>query len=381
MESLVIDSAFWRDRRVFLTGHTGFKGSWLSLMLSRLDARTVGYALAPPTEPALFRLASVGAVIEDRRGDITDLDALMSAMIAAEPEIIIHMAAQPLVRQGYADPVATYRTNIMGSVNVLEAARSTPGVKVIVNVTTDKCYDNRDWVWGYRETDGLGGRDPYSSSKACAELVTAAYRASFLAESGVAVATARAGNVVGGGDFAADRILPDAVRAFTAGQALEVRFPKAVRPWQHVLEPLSGYLMLAEQAFRHGGDFADAWNFGPGGESERDVEALLGRLIKAWGPDAHWAPDRNAQKPEAHLLRLDTTKSREKLNWRPLLDFDDMVAWTAEWYRAHARGDDMRALTLQQVDAYLALHQIFPLASPADAIATEDHEYAAQRIA
>ena len=356
MENLVIDSSFWRGRRVFLTGHTGFKGSWLSLMLSRLDARTTGYALAPLTDPALFDILQVADVIEDRRGDVDDLDALRSAMVEADPEIVIHMAAQPLVKLGYADPVLTYRTNVMGVVHVLEAARVCDSVKVVLNVTTDKCYDNRDWIWGYRETDALGGRDPYSNSKACAELVTAAYRASFFGE-GVAVATARAGNVVGGGDFAADRILPDAVRAFTEGRPLDVRFPKAVRPWQHVLEPLSGYLMLAEQAFRHGPDFADSWNFGPGADSERDVEALLTKFIAAWdqgeSSGARWTPDRAAHKHEANLLRLDTTKAREKLGWRPRLGFDEMVDWTARWYRAHARGADMRALTFEQIDAFL----------------------------
>ena len=356
MENLVIDSSFWRGRRVFLTGHTGFKGSWLSLMLSRLDARTTGYALAPPTDPALFDILQVADVIEDRRGDVDDLDALRSAMVEADPEIVIHMAAQPLVKLGYADPVLTYRTNVMGVVHVLEAARVCDSVKVVLNVTTDKCYDNRDWIWGYRETDALGGRDPYSNSKACAELVTAAYRASFFGE-GVAVATARAGNVVGGGDFAADRILPDAVRAFTEGRPLDVRFPKAVRPWQHVLEPLSGYLMLAEQAFRHGPDFADSWNFGPGADSERDVEALLTKFIAAWDQGesrgARWTPDRAAHKHEANLLRLDTTKAREKLGWRPRLGFDEMVDWTARWYRAHARGAYMRALTFEQIDAFL----------------------------
>jgi CDP-glucose 4,6-dehydratase len=381
MESLVIDSSFWRRRRVFLTGHTGFKGSWLSLMLARLNAETTGYALAPPTDPALFDILQVADVIEDRRGDVDDLDALRSAMVEADPEIVIHMAAQPLVKLGYADPVSTYRTNVMGVVHVLEAARVCKSVKVVLNVTTDKCYDNRDWIWGYRETDALGGRDPYSNSKACAELVTAAYRASFFGE-GVAIATARAGNVVGGGDFAADRILPDAVRAFTEGRPLDVRFPKAVRPWQHVLEPLSGYLMLAEQAFRHGADFAEGWNFGPGGDSEQDVEALLTRFIEAWGQGARWTPDRCAHKHEANLLRLDTTKAREKLGWRPLLDFNEMVDWTARWYRAHARGADMRALTYDQIDAYLG--QRVRLTSPFTAPALrgdQDRQDAAQRIA
>lgn len=375
-----MDPAFWLDRRIFLTGHTGFKGSWLSLMLSQLGARAVGYALAPPTSPSLFDIAAVGDCIEDRRGDIADLAALEAAMIAAEPEIVIHMAAQPLVREGYADPVATYRTNVMGSVNVLQAVRSTPSVKVALIVTTDKCYEDNDGAGAYRETDRLGGADPYSSSKACAEIVTSAYRTSFLAERGVIVATARAGNVIGGGDFAADRIVPDAVRAFTAGCNLEVRFPRAIRPWMHVLESLSGYLTLAERAFSQGADFADAWNFSPGGETQRDVQTLLQRFIQAWGDGAHWTPDRKPQRREAAILRLDATKARDRLGWRPLLGFEEMVDWTAEWYRAHMRGADMRALTLQQIDAYRRA-QATALQAAAKAEACEEKRDATERIA
>lgn len=374
MESVVIDSSFWRRRRVFVTGHTGFKGAWLSLMLARLNAETTGYALAPPTHPSLFELLSVGDTLEDVRGDINDFESLRRAMVAADPEIVIHMAAQPLVKQGYADPVGTFQTNVMGCVHVLEAARACSKLKAVVNVTTDKCYDNRDWIWGYRETDRLGGRDPYSNSKACAELVTASYRASFFAR-GATIATARAGNVIGGGDFAADRILPDAVRAFRAGRPVEVRAPKSVRPWQHVLEPLSGYLMLAEQAARHGEKFSDGWNFGPGADSEQDVEALLTRFMAAWGPEATWLPDRAAHPHEAGLLRLDASKAREKLGWKPLLTFDETVEWTALWYRAHADGANMRAQTFEQIDAYLG--QRVRLTSPFDA--RDEHE--AQRIA
>jgi len=387
MEGVVIDSGFWRRKRVFLTGHTGFKGAWLSLMLARLNAEVTGYALSPPTDPSLFDLLSVGDTLEDVRGDVNDLDALRRAMIAADPDIVIHMAAQPLVKLGYAEPVGTFQTNVMGSVHVLEAARACKNLKALVNVTTDKCYDNRDWLWGYRETDPLGGRDPYSTSKACAELVTAAYRASFFAR-GATIATARAGNVVGGGDFAADRILPDAVRAFTAGRPLDVRAPKSVRPWQHVLEPLSGYLMLAEQAARHGQSFADGWNFGPGPDSERDVEALLTRFMAAWGPEARWNPDRAAHPHEAGLLRLDASKAREKLGWTPLLSFDETVEWTARWYRDFSRGADIRALTFQQIDAYLgqrvkltspfSAHALDAAQAPETAQETSD---AAQRLA
>ncbi|WP_244594149.1 CDP-glucose 4,6-dehydratase [Rhodoblastus sphagnicola] len=377
---MVIDSGFWRRKRVFVTGHTGFKGAWLSLMLARLNAETTGYALAPPTDPSLFDLLSVGDTLEDVRGDVNDLDRLRRVMIAADPEIVIHMAAQPLVKSGYADPVATFQTNVMGSVNVLEAARACPNLQALVNVTTDKCYDNREWLRGYRETDPLGGRDPYSNSKACAELVTASYRASFFAQ-GATIATARAGNVIGGGDFADNRILPDAVRAFAAGRPLDVRAPKAVRPWQHVLEPLSGYLMLAEQAARHGEAFADGWNFGPGPDSERDVEALITRFIAAWGPGARWTPDRAAHPHEAGLLRLDASKAREKLDWRPLLSFDEAVDWTARWYRAHATGADVRGKTFDQIDAYLGQRVRLTSPFPAHESGATQEQHAAERIA
>lgn len=357
MENLVITSSFWLGRRVFVTGHTGFKGSWLALMLSRLNARATGYALAPPTRPSLFALARAADHIEDWRGDVRDLEAVTQAMQAASPEIVIHMAAQPLVRESYVDPIGTYGANVMGTAHVLEAARATSGVKLVLVVTTDKCYENRDWVWGYRETDALGGHDPYSNSKACAELVAAAYRDSFLRARGVRVVTARAGNVIGGGDFAADRIIPDALRAFVAGRALKVRNPGAVRPWQHVLEPLSGYLSLIESVLtaspETGARLDGGFNFGPGPEAERSVEALLAHFISAWGKDARWERDGDDHPHEARLLRLDTAKAREFLRWAPLLDFGQATQWTAQWYRAFADGADMAETTLEQVDRYL----------------------------
>jgi CDP-glucose 4,6-dehydratase len=354
VENLVIASAFWLGKRVFVTGHTGFKGSWLSLMLSRLNARATGYALEPPSKPSLFQLAGVGEFIDDIRGDVTDLDHLRTAMTAVAPEIVIHMAAQPLVRAAYADPVATYNTNVMGTVNLLEAARASPSVRLVLIVTTDKCYQNNDWVWGYRETDTLGGHDPYSNSKACAELVTGAYRDSFFDPAmGVKIVSARAGNVIGGGDFAADRIIPDAVRAFVARRPLDIRNPDAVRPWQHVLEPLTGYLMLIETAMTGGEHIDGGWNFGPGPGSEQSVEALIARFIRAWGDGARWARDQGAHPREARLLRLDTSKAREVLKWSPLLDFAQTADWTAKWYRAFADRQDMLATTLAQVDAYL----------------------------
>jgi CDP-glucose 4,6-dehydratase len=378
MENLVISSAFWLGKRVFVTGHTGFKGSWLALMLSRLNARTTGYALAPPTRPSLFALADVAAHVDDRRGDVRDLDALHDAMRAAEPEIVIHMAAQPLVRESYADPVGTYATNVMGTVNVLEAARRVDSVRVVLVVTTDKCYENRDWVWGYRETDALGGHDPYSNSKACAELVTSAYRDSFFrAKSDVRVLSARAGNVIGGGDFAADRILPDALRAFVAGRPLMVRNPKAVRPWQHVLEPLSGYLLLVEKALTapaaRAGEFEGGFNFGPGPGSEQSVESLLAYFIAAWGRDARWEKDGDDHPHEARLLRLDTAKARDTLQWAPLLDFEQTSQWTAQWYRAFADKADILDMTFAQVDRYLG--QRVRLTSPfTDATKEIDHD-------
>jgi len=374
MENLVISSSFWLGKRVFVTGHTGFKGSWLALMLSRLNARATGYALAPPSTPDLFTLARVGAFIDDIRGDVTDLDHLRAAMSAVAPEIVVHMAAQPLVRAAYADPVGTYSTNVMGTVNVLEAARNAPSVRLVLIVTTDKCYENRDWVWGYRETDALGGHDPYSNSKACAELVTGAYRDSFFnGESEARILSVRAGNVVGGGDFAADRIVPDAVRAFLGGRALMVRNPRAVRPWQHVLEPLAGYLMLVEKALTDANLEGGGWNFGPGPGSERRVDELLARFAAAWGEGARWTHDEGAHPHEARLLRLATSKARETLGWSPLLDFDDTARWTAQWYRAFADRRDPLDATLMQVDRYLG--QRVRLTSPFTSENSEDMKH------
>ncbi len=378
----MISSAFWLGKRVFVTGHTGFKGSWLSLMLSRLNARATGYALAPPTRPNLFTLARVAEHIDDIRGDVRDLETLATSMQAAAPEIVIHMAAQPLVRESYLDPVGTYATNVMGTVNTLEAARRTESVRLVLVITTDKCYENRDWVWGYRETDALGGHDPYSNSKACAELVTGAYRDSFFrARRTVRILSARAGNVIGGGDFAADRILPDALRAFVAGRALKVRNPDAVRPWQHVLEPLAGYLMLAEKALCAGPERADefdgGYNFGPGPGSEQTVAALLTRFISAWGAGASWERDGDSHPHEARLLRLDTAKARDVLEWSPLLDFDQTTQWTAQWYRAFVDRADMTETTLKQVDRYLG--QRVRLTSPFTPEFAKDMEHDGRR--
>jgi CDP-glucose 4,6-dehydratase len=372
VESVVISSAFWLGRRVFLTGHTGFKGSWLALMLSQLNAQVTGYALEPPTQPSLFDLAQLHTHLHDVQGDVRDAGGLAAAMREADPEIVIHMAAQPLVKAGYTDPAGTFATNVMGTVNTLEAARGCRDLRAVVVVTTDKCYENHGGASAFLESDALGGYDPYSNSKACSELVASCYRDSFFRQAGVALATARAGNVIGGGDFAADRIVPDAVRAFVAGRSLQVRRPDAVRPWQHVLEPLYGYLLLAEQVFNAGDEFAEGWNFGPGPGNERNVEALITRFMDAWGPGAEWAPDRTPHPHEAPVLRLDVSKAASRLGWSCQLDFDETIVWTADWYRMVADGADAQEMTLRQIQAYLG--QRLRLTSPfsKDAMETAD---------
>jgi CDP-glucose 4,6-dehydratase len=372
VESVVISSAFWLGRRVFLTGHTGFKGSWLALMLSQLNAQVTGYALDPPTQPSLFDLAQLHTHLHDVRGDVRDAGGLAAAMREADPEIVIHMAAQPLVKAGYTDPAGTFATNVMGTVNALEAARGCRDLRAVVVVTTDKCYENHGGAAAFLESDALGGYDPYSNSKACSELVASCYRDSFFRQAGVALATARAGNVIGGGDFAADRIVPDAVRAFMAGRSLQVRRPDAVRPWQHVLEPLYGYLLLAEQVFNAGDGFAEGWNFGPGPGNERNVEALITRFMDAWGPGAEWAPDRTPHPHEAPVLRLDVSKAASRLGWSCQLDFDETIAWTADWYRMVADGADAQEMMLRQIQAYVGQRLRLTSPFPKDAMEPAD---------
>lgn len=346
--------ALWNGRRVFVTGHTGFKGGWLCLWLRRMGAEVHGYALPPPTEPSLFAEARVERVLASHTiGDVRDADALGRAVRAARPEVVFHLAAQPLVRDSYRRPVETYEINVMGLVHLLEAVRATGGVKALVNVTSDKCYENREWTLGYREHDAVGGHDPYSSSKGCAELVTAAYRRSFLAEAGVAVATARAGNVVGGGDWASDRLVPDVLRAFDGGRALIVRSPGATRPWQHVLEPVSGYMMLAARLFEtNGAAFAEAWNFGPADDDARTVGWLVGR-VAARLPGLSWSTDSSAQPHEAACLRIDSTKARARLSWCPRWTVDTALDKTIDWHMAWRDGRDMHAVTLAQIDDYI----------------------------
>lgn len=350
-------STFWHGKSVFLTGHTGFKGGWLALWLQMLGAKVTGYALAPSTNPSLFHAAGVEGGLQSVIADIRDAARLTSAMRAAQPDVVFHLAAQPLVRASYREPVETFATNVMGTVNVLEAARGLDSVAGVVVITTDKCYENREWVYPYREVDALGGHDPYSASKACAELVTAAYRSSFAIPDGrPAIATARAGNVIGGGDWSEDRIVPDCIRALTRGESIAVRNPAAVRPWQHVLEPLAGYLALAEALLVNPGHYGRAWNFGPDNRSVLRVGQLVELLVQAWGQGAWHTPEQVAQPHEAHVLRLDISQSLEALPWRPIYDARTAIERTIDWYR-QAQGADASAvgnLCRQQIAAYLA---------------------------
>jgi CDP-glucose 4,6-dehydratase len=354
---MVLNPTFWQGKRVLLTGHTGFKGSWMSLWLQSLGAQVVGYALEPPTQPSLFEVARVGQGMNSVIGDIRDLAHLRALFDAHDFEIVIHMAAQPLVRYSYQNPVETYATNVMGTVHLLEAVRLSPGVKAVVNVTTDKCYDNREWVWGYRENEPMGGYDPYSNSKGCSELVSASYRSSFFAaerydQHGVALATARAGNVIGGGDWAADRLIPDILHAFANGECAEIRNPHAIRPWQHVLEPLRGYLTLAERLFEQGPAFAEGWNFGPLDQDAQPVGWIVGRMAAMWGHDAQWRSAEGEHPHEAHYLKLDISKARGQLGWQPALRLEQGLKLIIDWTRQHQAGDDMRARTLAQILDY-----------------------------
>ncbi|ATY34368.1 CDP-glucose 4,6-dehydratase [Sphingomonas psychrotolerans] len=350
MEALVNS---WRGRRVLVTGHTGFKGSWLSLWLHALGAEVTGFALPPPSESSLFAAARIDELIQHHEGDIRDLTAVRAVVEASRPEMIFHLAAQPLVRLSYREPVETYATNVMGTVHLLEAARRTPDVKAIVCVTSDKCYQNREWIWPYRESDPMGGHDPYSSSKGCAELVAAAYRSSFFAD-GPALATARAGNVIGGGDWATDRLVPDLIRAFEAGAAPLIRSPDAVRPWQHVLEALGGYLLLAERLLAGERRFAEGWNFGPSDEDARPVSWIVERMRATWGEGVAAIADTGPRRHEAGLLRLDSSKARAALGWQPMLRLEQALGWIAEWHKAVGGGEDARAITLQQIADYQA---------------------------
>lgn len=350
---------FWSDKTVLVTGHTGFKGSWVSLWLNKLGARVIGYSLPPPTTPNLFMSARVAEVMDSVEGDIRDLEHLTAVMTRYRPDIVIHMAAQSLVRYSYRNPVETFETNVMGTVHVLEAVRRSDSVRALLNVTSDKCYENREWIWGYREGEHLGGRDPYSASKACAELVTAAYRQSYFTPSvesvGAAVASARAGNVIGGGDWAEDRLIPDTIRAFLQGQAVSVRRPAAVRPWQHVLDPLSGYLLLIERMWEREQGLDQAWNFGPSLRDVKPVRWIIERMIELWGGDARMEIDTSAHPHEAATLSLDCSKAHAMLGWTPRLVLDEVLVWTVEWYKGFQQGADMRSLTESQINRFQSL--------------------------
>ena len=352
VEDVAVTPGFWAGKSVFVTGHTGFKGGWLVQWLAMLGARVHGYALAPPTEPNLFTAARVAEGLASHTvADVRDAAALGRALAAAAPDVVFHLAAQPLVRESYRDPVATYAVNVMGSVHLLEAVRGCPSVRALVNVTSDKCYQNREWLWGYRESEPMGGRDPYSSSKGCAELVTAAYRDSFLAANGVGLATARAGNVIGGGDWAADRLVPDFFRAARSGRALEVRYPNATRPWQHVLEPLCGYLLLAERLCADAQAHARAWNFGPDDADVKPVHWLLEHLTDAL-PGTRWHHTGAAQPHEAGFLKLDSSQARHVLGWRPRWGLATALERTVEWHRAWDAGGDAGACCREQIRAH-----------------------------
>ncbi len=349
---------FWAKKRVFITGHTGFKGSWLCLWLNSLGAEVTGYALDPPSDPSLFQLCNIHELVYSQKGDVRDLTFLQKSICDARPEVVIHMAAQPLVRDSYKNPVETYEVNAMGTVNVLEAIRNTEGVKALINVTTDKCYENKEWLWGYRENEPFGGYDPYSNSKACSELITAAYRSSFFNPAqygihGVAVASARAGNVIGGGDWAKDRLIVDCINALLQNEKIRIRNPHAVRPWQHVLEPLAGYLNLAEKLYSKGFEFAEGWNFGPDESDAKSVEWIVARLCQKWEGSSGYYVDMGEHPHEANYLKLDCSKAKNRLNWYPKWNLEKAIEYIIEWTIAYKANKDIREMCLKQIAEYM----------------------------
>lgn len=357
MESVVIQPAFWQGKRVLITGHTGFKGSWLALWLHNLGAKVFGYALPPPNEPNLFSLANVASRATSVYGDVRNIAGLRTLVKEASPQIIFHLAAQSVVRASYAEPVETYTTNVIGTVNLLEVMRNCNDLRAAVIVTSDKCYENQEWLWGYRENEPMGGRDPYSSSKGCAELVTAAYRASFFSSkingNYVGIATARAGNVIGGGDWTKDRLIPDIMRAIIASRPVVIRNPHAIRPWQHVLEPLAGYLLLAERLWDFGSDFSEGWNFGPADQDVRPVQWIADRLVDQWGGRIEYSKEVE-QPHEANYLKLDSAKARARLGWSPRWDIHTALDYITNWYRGYQANTDMETVVLSQISQYLA---------------------------
>ena len=353
-----MDFSIYKNRRVLVTGHTGFKGSWLCLLLNQLGADVYGYALEPPTNPSLFNEAKIAELVHSTIGDVRDYDSLLKALQNAQPEVVIHMAAQPLVRESYKIPVETYAINVMGTVHLLEACRQTKSVKAIVNVTTDKCYENKEWHWGYRENEPMGGYDPYSNSKGCSELVTSSYRSSYFnpknyTEHGVALGSGRAGNVVGGGDWADDRLIPDFIRSIALGKELQIRSPYAIRPWQHVMEPLIGYLALAAKLLTDGSKYAEGWNFGPDDKDAKNVEWITKTICILWGDGASFCIDKNPQPHEANYLKLDCSKAKSELGWYPKWDIEATLNSIVDWNKAYISGSDMREKTLEQIIEYL----------------------------
>lgn len=356
------DPGFWKGKRVLVTGHTGFKGGWLSLWLQSWGAHVIGFSLKSPTDPSFFDVCRVAEGMTSIEGDVRDLEQLRGAVSKFRPEIVIHMAAQSLVRYSYQHPVETYTTNVIGTLHVLEAIRQTGGVRVVLNITSDKCYENREWVWGYRETDPMGGYDPYSSSKGCAELLTAAYRQTYFGpkqfkDNTVSLASARAGNVIGGGDWATDRLVPDMLRAISRREEVAIRNPHAVRPWQHVLEPLSGYLLLAQRLWEEGEVYADGWNFGPDDDDERPVSWVVDSITRIWGNEAAWHIDTAEHPHEAAFLKLDCSKARNRLKWRPRWKLARALESVVAWHKAHIGGEDMRAVSLGQIQEYLSVSE------------------------
>jgi CDP-glucose 4,6-dehydratase len=356
----MLNRAFWKGRNVLVTGHTGFKGSWLCLWLDTLGAKVTGLALDPPTQPNLFQQAGVASSIRSVLVDIRDFPRLKTVVAECRPEVVIHMAAQSVVRRGYEDPIETYSSNVMGTVHLFEALRQLKHPCTVVNVTSDKCYENREFLWGYRENEPMGGHDPYSNSKGCAELVTSAFRDSYfppesLAQHGVGLASARAGNAVGGGDWTSDQLIPDLMRAFLAGRPCEIRNPCATRPWQFVLEPLRGYLMLAERLSEDAPKFASGWNFGPADSDARPVSWIAEKLARSWGDNASWHRDETTHPHEAHFLKLDASKAKALLNWHSVLPLNQALEWIVEWYRGYQASADLRQLTCSQIERYEAL--------------------------
>jgi len=347
----MVNRSFWQGKRVFLTGHTGFKGTWMSLCLNQFGSKLKGYAKPPLNQPNMFELTGISQYIESELADINEYQKLEASMKSFNPEVVFHFAAQPLVRESYNNPLETYMTNVIGTAHVLEAVRQVRSIKSVVIITTDKCYENKEWIWPYRENEALGGHDPYSSSKACAEIVTAAYRKSFYDTNQIGVATARAGNVLGGGDFSTDRLIPDIIRSIQNNEVIKLRYPQAIRPWQHVLEPLTGYLLLAEQLYKNPNRFSDSWNFGPYEQDTKTVSEIVELLMDKIGKGS-WEPDLNNHPHEAHLLKLDIQKAHAGLNWRPLLTIEQALETTFSWYEAWQKNEDMLKVTTTQIQDF-----------------------------